>query len=59
VAPVDYDIAVDPDAAYVAFTGSETMQARQPAINAITAIQYRAGLRAIDAAAAAKWVAQD
>jgi len=35
------------------------MQARQPAIKAITAIQYRARLREIDAAAAAKWLAKD
>ena len=34
-------------------------QAQQPAIKAITAIQYRARLRQIDAAAAAKWGAQD
>jgi hypothetical protein len=52
-------VAVDPDAAHLTFTGSETMQARQPAIKAITAIQYRARLREIDAAAAAKWVAKD
>ena len=34
-------------------------QARQGAVKAITAIQYRARLRGIDAAAAAKWVGRE